>query len=253
MRKIALFVCFMLFLFGCEQKSKPETSSVVPAIKSNATLALSCYTKLEGQSSIKMKITEVNDSVSGFLCYALSGKDKNTGTFKGKIHEDLFFARYDFMSEGVKSSREVVFKIQDDYLTEGFGEVVVINNRAAFKDRLKISFSEANRLFKGECKEHECLLDFGFKKSLLKGACIDVTLLTPKLNPLVNGAMVLGDSAYVLFSEDLTSAEVFLPDFNVGLLLKKGKEGNWSNTDYKLIAWKGFVLQKNGEPIFGGQ
>lgn len=253
MRKITLFIFFVLFLFGCEKKSKPETSSVVSDLKTNATLVLSCYTKIDEQSSVKMKITEVSDSVSGYLCYAISGKDKNIGTFKGKIHEDTFFAHFDFISEGIKSRREVAFKIQDDYLIEGHGEVTVSDNTVTFSDRTALTFSETIKLLKTECVNTDCLSDFGFKKSTIKSECIDVTLLTPKLNPLENGAMVKGEPSFVLFSSDLTIAEVFLPDETEGILLKKNKQGNWINNEYKLIAWKGFVLQKNDIPIFGGQ
>lgn len=37
-----------------------------------------------------------------------------------------------------------------------------------------------------------------------------------------------------------------------GIILTKTSEGNWSNGDYKLIAWKGCVLQKKGKAIYGG-
>ena len=33
----------------------------------------------------------------------------------------------------------------------------------------------------------------------------------------------------------------------------KTNEGNWSNGVYKLMAWKGYVVQHNGTPIFGGE
>lgn len=64
--------------------------------------------------------------------------------------------------------------------------------------------------------------------------------------------MTEGKSAFVLFKTDNTKAEIFLPSKDEGMVLTKTNEGNWSNKEYRLISWKGYVLQKNGKAIFGG-
>ena len=79
-----------------------------------------------------------------------------------------------------------------------------------------------------------------------------MTTLNTVLNPLKEGSKTEGKSAYVVFSEDITKAEVFLPSNNEGIILEKSNEGNWSNNEYKLISWKGYVLQKDGKAVFGG-
>ncbi len=88
--------------------------------------------------------------------------------------------------------------------------------------------------------------------SELKQTCLELATLNIKLNPLKEGATTKGDVAYVLFGDTNKSAEIFFPRKNKGIILTKTDEGNWSNGDYKLIAWKGYVLQKNGIAIFGG-
>lgn len=65
--------------------------------------------------------------------------------------------------------------------------------------------------------------------------------------------MTEGKSAFVLFNDENSEAEVFLPSKDRGIVLKKTNEGNWSNAEYKLISWKGYVLQKDKKAIFGGQ
>lgn len=65
--------------------------------------------------------------------------------------------------------------------------------------------------------------------------------------------MTQGSVAYLQFNENHTVAEVFLPNKDKGLVLTKTSEGNWSNRRYTLISWKGYVLQENGKPVFGGQ
>ncbi|MDC7999847.1 hypothetical protein POV26_02260 [Aequorivita todarodis] len=82
---------------------------------------------------------------------------------------------------------------------------------------------------------------------------MDIADLNIKLNPLKDGTMAKGDAAYVLFNDDSTEAEIFLPKKNNGLVLTKTKEGNWTNKNYTLISWKGYVLQENGTAIFGGE
>ncbi|GGD36016.1 hypothetical protein [Flavobacterium orientale] len=253
MRKIAPFVCLFVIFFSCERSIKKQAAEVVSSEATTAALTLSCYEMSDGDSQVKLKITDVSDSISGYLNYSLSGKDKNTGTVKGVIQGAIFYGVFDFVSEGIASSREVAFKIQEGRLIEGFGDIEVSGNQARFKNKSLLTFSESIVLQQVTCTASECPVDFGYKKSLLREGCIDTSALTPRLNPLENGAMVSGDPAFVIFSKDLATAEVFLPQEKEGFLLTKGKDGNWTNEAYQLIAWKGFVLQKNGTPIFGGQ
>ena len=89
--------------------------------------------------------------------------------------------------------------------------------------------------------------------SHLKQTCLEFTALNTKLNPLKDGAMTSGKSAFIIFDDSNTKAELFLPDANEGLVLKKESEGNWKNGDYSLIAWKGYVIQYKGKAVFGGE
>lgn len=93
----------------------------------------------------------------------------------------------------------------------------------------------------------------GRSYSELKQTCLELTTLNIKLNPLKDGAMTKGKFAYVLFNDKHAEAEVFLPTKDKGILLKKTTEGNWSNTEYTLISWKGYVLQKDGVTVYGGE
>lgn len=64
--------------------------------------------------------------------------------------------------------------------------------------------------------------------------------------------MTEGRLAFVLFNRDHTKAEIFLPTKNEGIVLTTTSEGNWSHTEYRLIPWKGYVLQKNKKVLYGG-
>lgn len=89
--------------------------------------------------------------------------------------------------------------------------------------------------------------------SELQQTCLEVTALNNKLNALKDGSMAKGSPAYILFNNDKTKAELFIPQMDKGMVLDKTNEGNWSKGDYKLIAWKGYVVQYKGKAIFGGE
>ena len=93
----------------------------------------------------------------------------------------------------------------------------------------------------------------GQSYSTLQQTCLDLATLNTVLSPLKDGMKVEGTAAYVLFDDERKHAELFLPSNNQGIVLTQTSEGNWSNNNYKLIAWKGYVLQKDGMAIFGGQ
>lgn len=89
--------------------------------------------------------------------------------------------------------------------------------------------------------------------SRLKQTCLELATLNIKLNPLKDGVKTEGNPAYVLFNDVNTKAEVFFPFQNEGIVLTKTAEGNWANKNYRLISWKGYVIQKNEKAIFGGE
>lgn len=74
------------------------------------------------------------------------------------------------------------------------------------------------------------------------------------LNSLAEGST---EKAYLVFNEDQSKAEIFLPNQKIGTILnRKGTEGNytWTDGNYELISWKGYVLRtlKDAKPLFGG-
>ena len=83
------------------------------------------------------------------------------------------------------------------------------------------------------------MFENGKSFSELEQTCLELATLNIKLNPLKEGTMTKGNPTYILFDKDRSKAELFLPDSNEGLIMYKTSQGNWSNGDYKLIAWKG--------------
>ena len=107
----------------------------------------------------------------------------------------------------------------------------------------------------GDKDENGCLASAGYTWSKLKKECVRI-FTGLQLLPFENtakdeDAAVL--AAYVLFDEKKDNAEIFLPNQDESILLKRESEGKpWVNGEWQLIAWKGFVLKKDGKTVFSG-
>jgi hypothetical protein len=109
-----------------------------------------CFHRLLQKDTIAIELFIKDTTVSGNLIYKLYEKDGNTGTFKGSIHNDIILADYTFNSEGKASVRQVIFKLKDGVLTEGYGEKLMKDDKFIFKDTSKINYTQV--FDKVECK-----------------------------------------------------------------------------------------------------
>jgi hypothetical protein len=256
---LAIAIILSLF-FSCNSNSsqkeetnvKQEEAKTLPTITEPAT----CYMLDNGKDKVMMQIAITNNEVTGDLVYNYFEKDKNTGTIKGEMQGDTLLATYSFMSEGKESKRDVVFIKRGDEIIEGYGNVDPATGNPDFRDRSSLKFDTKFTLKKTDCKkdEHGCMGIMGMVWSDIKNNCVDLSKIATRLNPIElkdKGK----DPAYLIFFEDKTKAEVYLPGNDHSVMLeRKGKEGNWTwqHDDLKLIQWKGFVLQKKGVAIYGG-
>ncbi|MFC5626637.1 hypothetical protein [Algoriphagus winogradskyi] len=79
--------------------------------------------------------------ITGTLDYSLFEKDKNTGTIEGEIRDDLIIAEYTFMSEGVTSNRQVVFKNTEEGWKEGYGEIKTVDGIPVYVNMDSLDYS----------------------------------------------------------------------------------------------------------------
>jgi len=256
MKKIIAVSFVLLTMISCRNRDS-KTESVNTAVQelTNKTVTFSepaCYVYDDGKNHISMEFTEIGAICKGNLTYAFAEKDKNIGTFIGKLEGDILLADYTFQSEGMESVRQVAFKVSKDTLIEGYGDMNA--EGTAFKDIKHLNFTSTMPLVKSDCAEQKdaCLFEEGKSYSELEQRCITLATLKTTLNPLKEGTRTDGKKAYVYFSSDNAKAEVFLPNSNKGIVLEKKGEGNWVSENYILMAWKGYVLQEKGIAIYGG-
>ena len=101
---------------------------------------------------IELKIVRIGNAITGTLVYNLDGKDKNTGTIQGVINGNLLVADYLFMSEGIQSTRQVAFKLENNIFIEGYGDITIQNDSAYFKNMDSLQFNDGMKLIEIPCE-----------------------------------------------------------------------------------------------------
>lgn len=101
--------------------------------------------------------------------------------------------------------------------------------------------------------EHGCRASAGYTFSVIKNDCIRLFEQEIQLNE-VNPEGTSTSLSAVIFSEDKTKAEVFIPDSKSGIILiRKGKEGKyvWKKGKLSLTQKdKRYFLKKSNKLIF---
>ena len=145
MKTCLILACCGLF-FSCNNNTEdtaPEDNNGSP---------VHCYGYANERDTILLTLIPMGESVTGTLAYSLDGKDRNTGTIQGVMRDDLIVADYTFMSEGIRSVRQVAFMKKDSFYIEGYGEVVVTGKRTQFRNTDSLWFNDSIRLLGTSCQ-----------------------------------------------------------------------------------------------------
>jgi hypothetical protein len=104
----------------------------------------------------------------------------------------------------------------------------------------------------GDHDEHACIASAGYTWSTVKNNCVRLFEEGTRLSPAVkNSSAEL--SAFVIFSEDESEVEVFLPELSTSLLmLRSGEKVDlcWEKEGLRLFQKKNLVLMKGDRVIF---
>lgn len=161
-RSLLLLTGIALLASACNSNNtdtKGADSTSVTAIDTTLTPAVpiqakitDCYIYTKNRDTVKLKLNTENEELTGDLSYNLFEKDSNKGTISGEIKGDTILAEYTFDSEGMRSTREVVFLKRDGKLYEGFGDLEEKSGKTVFKNRAQLKFGNAIVLSLTECK-----------------------------------------------------------------------------------------------------
>lgn len=144
---ILFSILVTMLLVSC----KKETPPTIQATEKIAKPKTECYLYDANGSVISLQLNYNENNVSGSLTYGLKEKDSNTGTFTGRLENNILIADYTFQSEGTQSTRQVAFQLKDDKLIEGYGDMNPDGTH--FKNLSKLKFTSTMPLSKVKCPE----------------------------------------------------------------------------------------------------
>lgn len=146
MKVLPLFLLFsMVLAAGCQQPAKrPATppEDTLAAETDPAAQGPWCFLFVLKRDTISLEFrATTGDSVSGRLAYRFYEKDKSSGTIRGTLRNNIVDAQYQFMSEGMESIRQVVFRMEGEKLYEGRPDTFDQQGNPVFnKDATRIPF-----------------------------------------------------------------------------------------------------------------
>lgn len=130
--KYMILLLMLLTLVGCRENTSSPTASVDRT---------SCYTYINQRDTVALELLTQNNQLTGVLTYNLFEKDKNTGTLTGVKRGDTLVATYKFLSEGIISSRQVVFLKKGTHLIEGYGAIRQGDDFMEYSDISSLDFT----------------------------------------------------------------------------------------------------------------
>jgi len=142
---------------SCNNEPKKTTDAATtvdtPKTVENTTTypAASCYSYIKNKDTVTLKMEGSANVVTGKLSYKFYEKDSNKGEIIGQLNGDTLLADYNFMSEGILSTRQVIFLIKNNVAKEGYGKMEEKNGKMVFKDLKGVSFATGLSLNKVEC------------------------------------------------------------------------------------------------------
>lgn len=104
----------------------------------------------------------------------------------------------------------------------------------------------------GEKDEHGCLTSAGETWSQLKQSCVQIFNVGQRLNPVETKNGEAEISAFVLFNDDKSEAELFLPNTKNTSILKTANKETYENGEFKFDT-KDSSLYINGAKAYGFQ
>ncbi|MFA7617044.1 MAG: hypothetical protein WCY16_10735 [Weeksellaceae bacterium] len=122
-------------------------------------------------------------------------------------------------------------------LSIGIFALTACNNQKSNSPESKEEQTVTEQSAVGEDKdEHGCLTAAGETWSQLKQSCIQIFNIGQRLNPIETKDEEAVISAFVLFNDDKSEAELFLPNTQSNTILKATDNQNYESGEYKFNA-----------------
>lgn len=149
----------LVALASCQQASEPKTTPIKDSAMTEEVKIMvpegGCYAYMKNGDSIWMKVELFPNVATGVLTYHLSGKDKNVGTFDGRLMGDTLVADYTFRSEGKVTVRQIVFKLSATEARKAYGKMRDYEGKMIYDDLSAVDFGKGLRLDSVSCVNND--------------------------------------------------------------------------------------------------
>jgi|GEM_PF-3089546 len=156
-----IFLLSTYLIIACNNKTaEPATGSTVHA---NATDTIvtdakpmvieGCYEMTMKRDTATMQLSVRDSIITGKLNYRFYKTDWAEGFLNGVIRDDLIIADYTFSSEGLTTLREIIFRIHDNALWQGVGDLTERDGKVVYVNRDNIQFNSPNPFVKVDCEQ----------------------------------------------------------------------------------------------------
>lgn len=129
-----------------DEKTQPPQNKTTPDLSG-------CYLRVLKRDTLALSIQQSGQMISGKLSFDNFEKDGTTGAVTGTIDHETLKLIYNFQSEGMHSVMEIYFKIEDNALVHGVGEVAVKSDTTYYANPKEITYPAENRLVKLSCDQ----------------------------------------------------------------------------------------------------
>jgi hypothetical protein len=145
---------------GCQQHAGEASTQAGDSLTTTDTVPVSavrpagpqCFTQVVGKDTARLSFEATGDSVSGKLEYKRYEKDSNKGTIRGVMRGNILDVQYTFMSEGMESTNQAVFKVEGDKVFEGRAKDFDKEGRPVFGQDLGNVEWDSVGFMRGECR-----------------------------------------------------------------------------------------------------
>lgn len=148
----------LVAIASCNQASEPKTIKQDSVASEEVKIMVpegGCYAYMKNGDSIWLKVEIFPNVATGVLTYQLSGKDKNVGTFDGRLQGDTLVADYTFRSEGKVTVRQIIFKLSAAQAREAYGKMRDYEGKMIYDDLSAINFTKGLALDSVSCIDHD--------------------------------------------------------------------------------------------------
>lgn len=154
-----LFICIisLIFIFSsCNSQTdtaKSKNNSI--NLKDDSAVLMDvtgCYMQTIGRDTILAILEQRGETVTGKLKFDNYQIDGSSGTLHGVVEGDILKLNYDFFSEGMNSIMDIYFKVENNTLIRGVGDMKTNGDSTTFINEFSIEYPLETVLKKANCE-----------------------------------------------------------------------------------------------------